>query len=589
MGLVPVDNSGAGIDRMSVAVALRQHLESRSKFLIVGLTGRTGSGCSESAKLLASPIAQLKLDQPNNPLQTAEQRKYRIVKQFVEKNWTQFHTISVTQVISSFVLDSTVEEFKAAPLLGSIKEKDRAAFLTELSRVRGLWEAVRFVIDPQRTAAANSEEIEHFLKVWNQDINSFLTVIRKHLGSKFAPEFQALGDNLRKSGTPFDSSVKPDMFYVLPARVSQIAVAIRQLNARRGNRTCIAIDALRNPFEIQYYRDRFASFCLIAVTTDDDHRESRLRARGHLNLNDADVKKLDAKEYPSENKPLAGYDQFVSQNIQACLEKADIFVHNPGIYKEGQVPALSFLTQQLVRFVALMMHPGLVTPTKIERCMQIAYTAKVNSGCISRQVGAVVTDEYFSVKAVGWNDVPEGQVPCLLRSADDLVSQQDEIAFSDYEFHTIKFRDHVKGRFANLGLLRDIGLEAPYCFKSEYNALEHPQVKGGNQVHTRSLHAEENAFLQLSKYGGPGLAGGRLFTTASPCELCAKKAFQLGITEIYYIDPYPGISMTHILACGPDRNRRPRAMLFSGVVGQAFQKLYTPLLPFKDELSTFIN
>jgi len=36
------------------------------------------------------------------------------------------------------------------------------------------------------------------------------------------------------------------------------------------------------------------------------------------------------------------------------------------------------------------------------------------------------------------------------------------------------------------------------------------------QVHTRSLQAEENAFLQISKYGGRGIEGGRLFPTASP-------------------------------------------------------------------------
>ena len=50
------------------------------------------------------------------------------------------------------------------------------------------------------------------------------------------------------------------------------------------------------------------------------------------------------------------------------------------------------LIRSLARIVALLMHPGLVTPTKIERCMQVAMTAKLNSGCLSRQVGAVVTD-----------------------------------------------------------------------------------------------------------------------------------------------------------------------------------------------------
>lgn len=57
---------------------------------------------------------------------------------------------------------------------------------------------------------------------------------------------------------------------------------------------------------------------------------------------------------------------------------------------------------------------GLVSPTTIERTMQMAYSAKSNSGCISRKVGAVIVNIDNSVQAIGWNDVPKGQVPCVL-------------------------------------------------------------------------------------------------------------------------------------------------------------------------------
>ena len=70
------------------------------------------------------------------------------------------------------------------------------------------------------------------------------------------------------------------------------------------------------------------------------------------------------------------------------------------------------LSEQLMKYLALILQPGLVAPTHIERCMQLAFNAKYNSGCLSRQVGAVITGEDFSVRAVGWNDVPKGQVPC---------------------------------------------------------------------------------------------------------------------------------------------------------------------------------
>ncbi len=78
------------------------------------------------------------------------------------------------------------------------------------------------------------------------------------------------------------------------------------------------------------------------------------------------------------------------------------------------------------------------------------------------------------------------------------------------------------------------------------------------------------------------MCGGYLFTTASPCELCAKKAYQLGIKKIYYIDPYPGIATSHIIMGGTEN---PELVLFSGAIGRAFHRLYTPIIAYKDELN----
>ena len=87
--------------------------------------------------------------------------------------------------------------------------------------------------------------------------------------------------------------------------------------------------------------------------------------------------------------------------------------------------------------------------------------------------------------------------------------------------------------------------------------------------------------MQIAKYGGQALKNGILFTTASPCELCAKKAYQLGISQIFYIDPYPGISKTQILDCGI---KKPQLHLFTGAIGRAYHKLYEPFMPYKDEI-----
>lgn len=89
--------------------------------------------------------------------------------------------------------------------------------------------------------------------------------------------------------------------------------------------------------------------------------------------------------------------------------------------------------------------------------------------------------------------------------------------------------------------------------------------------------------LQISKHGGQPLDGGNLFTTASPCELCAKKAFQLGMKNIFYIDLYPGISKDHILQGGKGEKSNPNLYQFQGAIGRGFQKLYEPFMAIKDK------
>jgi deoxycytidylate deaminase len=224
-----------------------------------------------------------------------------------------------------------------------------------------------------------------------------------------------------------------------------------------------------------------------------------------------------------------------------------------------------------------------VTPSRHEKLMQIAFSAKLNSGCLSRQVGAVVTNKQKAIKSIGWNSSPDEQVPCLLRNIDMLLSNKDQEAYSCYERSDIRFRKVAEDYKQSLpdGNIID-GLNTSYCFKD----LQNKRDGKDNQVHNRALHAEENAFLQLAKYGNEGANGGILYTTASPCDLCARKAYQIGIETIVYIDPYPGIAIDHVIKSGA---RDIELILFSGAIGRAYHHLYSPIIQIKDELEALIQ
>lgn len=271
---------------------------------------------------------------------------------------------------------------------------------------------------------------------------------------------------------------------------------------------------------------------------------------------------------------VTGLHSFYLQDVEMCIQNADIFLTNNERTDEKRE-----LCQNIVRYLCLMMHPGLVPPTSIERCMQIAYTAKINSGCISRQVGAVVTDSKYNILSLGWNDVPCGQTPCVFRNLIDVSRGLDENAYSEYEIgKDSTFKRYIqKYRFRQeIVEMRLQGLPVCYCFKDINEELTGER----NPMESRSMHGEEKALLLCDQ---ERVKGGYLFTTSSPCIMCSKNAKEHNISKIFYIEPYPGISQSHVCNSG-DKGNRAQYVLFEGAIGRAYTQLYTATIPYKDEL-----
>jgi dCMP deaminase len=54
----------------------------------------------------------------------------------------------------------------------------------------------------------------------------------------------------------------------------------------------------------------------------------------------------------------------------------------------------------------------------------------------------------------------------------------------------------------------------------------------------RSLHAEQNAFLQAAMIGIP-CKGATMYVTCQPCNMCAKMIVNAGIVKVIYEGDYP--------------------------------------------------
>lgn len=591
----------------------------RDKFILIGLTGRTGSGCTTVSEILAKKsMSELDLQSYKTcDYNNADERKYSVIYRYMKegKKWKRFTVIEASSIIFSFILEETYGRlFDFIDIIaqkGEIKDTEKLKRKIVVALLDNdvmdedeidLDELREKVIDDKiKKILKNNEfdkgklekygkknkrklkkKIDYCIKVCKVKKNKFRDIIKyntieentssdgeKKIFNLYTYFMQCVGNNIRSSGCYYVNKEIAGKEITVADRINLLVKAINRYEEISNDgieRSRICIDAMRNSVEIQYFRDRYRAFYAFAVNTENEHRQNRLE------LNKKELQSLDEIEYPDDNSV------FYHQNIQACLEIADVYLYNPNVQNHKYFE----LSEQILKYIALILQPGLIAPTHIERCMQLAFNAKYNSGCLSRQVGAVVTGEDFSVRAVGWNDVPKGQVPCNLRCVEDYCRNKDEETFSQYELDNELFDEamqkiNIELEKPNINV-KKAGKCYAYCFKDIYNELTNQK----NQVYTRALHAEENAFLQISKYGGASIQGGKLFTTASPCELCSKKAYQLGIEEIYYIDPYPGISKSHILTFG--KNNNPKMILFKGAIGNAYISLYAPRMPYKDEI-----
>ncbi|WP_326983930.1 hypothetical protein VUJ46_05150 [Chryseobacterium sp. MYb264] len=587
-------------------------------------------------------------------ISNSEALKYKKIKDFYnyEQNWKQFQVIEYKDVVLLFILgecyDDNLDKFsnnistKIIDLgTNGINEKLR------FGSTKGIANGSKYFIENEFRDSLQKElekfdseiiklfhtddlasmlkgnniffsnEYQTFAKFFFDKLDSFSIYLRHKLIHNISYVLRRFGSlNLIEELSQDSQPERLKDIYIIAEVINSIIKSHRNDNNGKAH---IIIDRLKNSYEMLYFREKYSGFYMVSLNRDDQSRYQSIKSKideiSNPQTSTEDnfklIQELDKTEYlVSEFKK----GEFESFDIENCVQKADYHIwydekysniefYNGFIKKENDLFYLDKklertnqyyvyqpLLIQVLKLTALIKLPGLITPTYPERIMQIAYNAKLNSGCISRQVGAVVTDKNFSVKGIGWNEVGNGQTPCSSRDIRDYESSSlsDNNGYTKFELgesnHKYKdgksFRDKMLEDIKKVesGLYDNLkGRSCSFCFKSHHNDYEAKD----NQVHTRSLHAEENAMLQISKYGGQPLQGGNLFTTASTCELCAKKAYQLGVKNIFYIDVYPGISNDQILKNGTNI---PNIFAFQGVIGRGFNKLYEPFMSQKDEL-----
>jgi len=543
--------------------------------------------------------------------------------------------------------DDEVEDTTYTELCNARKQNNQLSYLDYWDKINAvienaLWESVFAeimslpdIISESRLSSEDKKKLHSIFfgqsafVVWYNRVNTELIKLDYYCSCFL---YHRLGTCIRATGNPLTQTEGNREFFkkneYLFDIVKLLVTIIKIHHKEIGDNPCrICIDALHNSLEARYLQERFTAFYFMAVNNANykNYIENVIQEKMCNNGEYTVERDKDYLDTIVKNTLLLGAteaksgikdEELAVPDLENCVASAEIhlgYIPTPttiqklNIDGRGKEDAESdlkhigfyYLAEQWMKYACLIQRPGLITPSTDERCMEIAHTAKFNSGCISRQVGAVITNKFGSIRTIGWNDAPYGQVPCAYRDLRDLINGREQnkpnklpYLYSEFESENSSdvclykekcFKQKINEIYGEkidaISMEAMKGMPFPFCFK-EYHTTWLEKEKG-NQFHQRAIHAEENAMMQMVKYGGEALNGGVIYVTASPCEICSKKLYQIGVRKIVYIDPYPGIARKQIIANG---YRKPELVNYLGAYGATYYKLFTPFISYKDEI-----
>lgn len=345
----------------------------------------------------------------------------------------------------------------------------------------------------------------------------------------------------------------------------------------KSRRICYIIDSLKHPKELSLLRLAYQDlFYLISIFSPKSERKEYLRDEKKLNVDEVDLL-INTDEYEDNNN---------GQNVRATFVGGDLFIRSS---KENQ----ENIEKNIIRFLHLIFESEIITPTKNEIAMYQAKSASGNSACLSRQVGACITNRLGDVISTGWNDVPKygGN---LYREED---KNDDRCKVSGYcrnDQTKDKLTEEILSKIEeNTSLLEYLKENIKI---HDFLTLLSDTIRKSSRVKdliefSRSVHAEMHAIIVGCQQSADLMVGGKLFCTTYPCHNCARHIIAAGITEIYYIEPYiKSLCIElHSDAITEDEKceKKVRILLYDGISPSRFLDFFSLNLPRKNKTGRF--
>jgi deoxycytidylate deaminase len=321
-------------------------------------------------------------------------------------------------------------------------------------------------------------------------------------------------DQAMQTGTQLRERYKRGDFYALLA-IDFISAKRIEIDNKTSplKRNAHVIRSLKHVDEVEALRQVYGrGFFLLGVSASIESRKHYLKELKGVPEHELDrVIERDDKEKLD-----------LGQQTRDVFQMADAFVNTDDAER---------LSVQLGRIIDLLFSKPVVPPTHEEYAMFMAYAASLRSADLSRQVGAVIMNEYSDIVSTGANDVPKFGGGLYWPTDGDRRDYKQGFDSNQREKNNIveDVIDCIKG-----------------CLPSDQRELNLNEIRAGLRKSRimdltefgRAVHAEMESLLQAAR-NGVSVRGATLYTTTFPCHNCAKHIVASGIKEVVFIEPYP--------------------------------------------------
>ncbi|HLD01090.1 MAG TPA: deaminase [Candidatus Nanoarchaeia archaeon] len=233
--------------------------------------------------------------------------------------------------------------------------------------------------------------------------------------------------------------------------------------------------SIRNLAEVELLQQR-EDFILVNIIAPLNVRFQRLRQRGRVG-DPQTIAELKAKEQEESSSEIH------KQQLSAVAKKAKVTISN-----EKTVEILDKKIEQFLNDWIYKLQPS--RPNWEIYFMNIAEQVKLRSTCMSAKKGAIIVKDKMII-STGYNGSPKGIKHCTEGGCQRCTSR-------------------------HLGRIKS----------GEYSE---PCI---------CCHSEENAITQAA-YNGTATKGGVMYTTFTPCTMCAKMIINAGIVKVVAQNNYP--------------------------------------------------